>query len=45
MNDKKKKKEFVIPEAEVVDFADDDIMTTSGLANWWSGGDNNTEHF
>ena len=45
MNDKKKKKEYVIPEAEIVDFSGEDIVTASGLANWWGGGDNNTEHF
>ena len=29
MDDKKKK--FVLPEADVVDFVNDDIITTSGL--------------
>lgn len=41
MDDKKKKK-YVIPEAEVIDFVQDDIITESGNANWW-GGDNNQE--
>ena len=45
MNDKKKKKEYVIPEADLVEFVKEDIITVSGLANWWGGGDNNTEHF
>ena len=41
MNDKKKKKEFVIPEAEIVNFADDDIITLSGAEKlYWGGGDN-----
>ena len=43
MNDKKKKK-YVVPEAEILDFANDDIVTVS--ADTESGGwntDNNTE--
>ena len=40
MNDKNKKKKYVIPEAEIVDFANEDIMTTSGNAEWWSNDDN-----
>ena len=43
MDDKKKK--YVIPEAEIIDFANDDIITLSGLlsnnANWLE--DDNTE--
>ena len=41
MDDKKKK--YVIPEAEFVDFANDDIITWSGLDannNDWVGDDN-----
>ena len=43
MDDKKKKK-YVIPEAEVVDFRDDDIITMSnyGTLNW---GDDDEETF
>ena len=37
-----KKKEFVAPEAEVVPFTNEDIITESaGLTGW--GSDNNTE--
>ena len=39
MDDKKKKK-YVIPEAEIVDFGGNDIITLSGGAdanNWWGG--------
>ena len=38
MDDKKKKK-YVIPEAEILDFANDDIITLSGddTAEWGSG--------
>ena len=38
MNDKKKK-QYVIPEAEVVDFEDEDIVTTSdnGRGEWEAG--------
>ena len=32
MDDKKNKKRFTIPEAELVDFANDDIITTSVLS-------------
>ena len=46
MNDKKKK--FVIPEAEIIDFSEEDIITGSGLTpgedtdDWWTtGGDEN----
>ena len=38
MNDKKKKKEFVIPVAEIVDFTNEDIITES--VNEWITGDN-----
>lgn len=39
MDDKKKKK-YVIPEAEVLDFANDDIITLSGEDTaTWGGGD------
>ena len=46
MNDKKKK--FVIPEANVVDFANDDIITLSGatqtaMTDGLWGNDDNTE--
>ena len=38
--DNKKKKEFVVPEAEIVEFAKEDIIATSD--RWWNGtGDNN----
>ena len=41
MNDKKKKKEFVIPVAEIVDFTNEDIITASltkgGTAEWDEG--------
>lgn len=43
MNDKKKKKEFVIPEAEIVDFASEDIILTSG--EWADGGNDNREYW
>ena len=38
MDDKKKKK-YVIPEAEILDFANDDIITLSGdeTAEWGEG--------
>ena len=31
----KKKKKYLMPEAEIVDFANEDILTTSGRAQWW----------
>ena len=39
MNDKKKKKEFVIPVAEIVDFTNEDIITASdnGKGEWDAG--------
>ena len=42
MNDKKKK--FIVPEAEIIDFSEEDIITGSGLSegddleNWVNGG-------
>ena len=42
MNDKKKKKEYVIPEAELVEFGLEDIITESAGTTGW-GSDNNTE--
>ena len=42
----KKKKKFPIPEAEIVDFANEDILTTSGKAEWWEGeGEDNVENW
>ena len=40
MNDKKKKKEYVVPEADVVEFANEDIITVSSedTAGWTTGG-------
>ena len=43
MNDKKKKKEFVIPEVEIVNFTNDDIITLSGVDTLYWGGDDNKE--
>lgn len=38
-----KKKKFIIPEAEIIDFISDDIVTTSGLTpgeeGAWTGQD------
>ena len=42
MDDKKKKK-YVIPEAEIVDFADEDIIT--GSAEWWGQGNNDNQEW
>ena len=39
MDDKKKK--YTKPEAEIIDFANEDIITVSNNANWV--GDDNTE--
>ena len=36
MDDKKKK--FIIPEAEVIEFTNDDIITRSGNADWEEDG-------
>ena len=42
MDDKKNKKKFIIPEAEKVNFVNEDIITTSltenGTADWDEGG-------
>ena len=47
MNDKKKNKKYVIPEAEVVEFANDDIITLSGFADtlFWGGEDDTEKPF
>ena len=41
MDDKKNKKKFAIPEAEMLDFVNEDIITTSlvedGTAEWDDG--------
>ena len=42
MDDKKKKK-FIIPEAEVVDFVHEEIITSSGDPDW--ANDDNWENF
>ena len=44
MNDKKKNKRYVIPDADIVEFAKDDIITVSGFEGtlFW-GDDDNTE--
>ena len=42
MNDKKKKKEYVIPEAEIVCLSKEDIITSSGDP-WNDGGVDNRE--
>ena len=44
MDDKKKKK-YVIPEADLVEFADEDIITLSGFGALYWGDDDNTEGF
>lgn len=41
-----KKKKFIAPEANMLDFANDDILTTSGDGGeWWMGGGDNAEPF
>ena len=40
MNDKKKKKEYVIPEANVVEFANEDVILTSNPFKGDGGTDN-----
>ena len=42
MNDKKKKKEYAVPEADLIEFADEDIITLStGTEKLdWGGGEN-----
>lgn len=42
--DNKKKKKYVVPEAEIVDFANEDIITSSG-DRWWGGTGDNNEPF
>lgn len=41
MGDKKNKKRFIVPEAEIVNFVNDDIITASltanGTADWDEG--------
>lgn len=48
MDDKKKRK-YVVPEAEIIDFAEEDIITLSAgnaeTGNWWDGDGDNTEGF
>lgn len=41
MNDKKKNKKYVKPEVEIVDFTDEDIITTS--SPWGDDGVDNRE--
>lgn len=36
MDDKKKK--FIIPEAEIIDFSEEDIITKSGNRDWGEDG-------
>lgn len=43
MDDKKKK--YVIPDAEVIDFVDDDIITKSAVDLFADGGIDNQEEF
>lgn len=43
MNDKKKKKEYVVPEADVVEFANEDVILTSNPFGAKDGGTNNGE--
>ena len=45
MNDKKKNKKYVEPEADIVEFAADDIITLSGFGALYWGDDDNTEGF
>lgn len=43
-----KKKIFTVPEAEIIDFCDNDIITISTgeeNANWWDGNGDNNEDF
>ena len=42
MNDKKKKKEYVIPEADLIEFGCEDIITESG-DHWGDTGIDNHE--
>ena len=41
--DDKRKKQFVIPKAEIIDFKENDIITGSGDSNW--NNDDNWEDF
>ena len=43
MNDKKKKKEYVIPEAEITKFAAEDVILTSNPYGFRDGGTDNGE--
>ena len=45
--DEKKKKKYVFPEAIVIDFAKEDVITTSGgdAGEWWMGDGDNAEPF
>ena len=45
MNEKKKKKEYVKPEANILEFASEDIITLSGVSALYWGNDDNTENF
>ena len=45
MNDKKKKKEYVKPEADVLEFADEDIITLSGFGTLYWGSEDDKEDF
>lgn len=42
MNDKKKKK-YQIPESEIVEFSDEDIITLSGAGTLYWGDEDDTE--
>ena len=43
MNDEKEKKYFIVPNAEVVIFINDDIITLSGETTlYWGSGDEET---
>ena len=47
--DDKKKKQFVAPEAEIIDFSEEDIITMSSgndmLRNWWEDPEGDGENF
>ena len=45
MNDKKKNKKYVIPEAELVEYTADDIITVSVGGTLYWGDDDTTETF
>ena len=40
-----KKKKFIIPKADLLDFAKEDIITMSGEDTLWWGEEENTEEF